>query len=500
MPTATPPSGPPPPTCTSVKTGDRQATDRTVPLVVDLDGTLVTGDLLLECVLTLARTSPGRLLMLPVWLAHGKAWAKRRLAEEAMPPVQALPYRRNLLKHLEAEKRRGVPLVLATAADARVAEAVARHTGLFDRLLASDGVTNLTPERKRDRLIAGFGIGGFDYIGASADDLPVWKAARKALLVQPDADAMPAVADDADVERIFETASGSARDHLATLRPLQWFKNGLVVVPMAAAHRLLDTTVLLHSLLAFAAFCLCASAGYLLNDLLDLPADRRHPHKRHRPLASGRLPVSHAILMIPGLLAGALGLAALLPPAFAGLLLLYFTLSVTYSLRLKRIAILDVVLLAGLYGLRVLAGSAATGILPSAWLLTFSMFLFLSLALVKRYAELMVMRAIDGDHAHARAYLLEDAELLAALGCASGYISVLVLGIFASTDMPLRSPDQWLTTGALCPLLLYWISHVWLIAHRGRMRDDPLVFAIKERVSRIILVLMGGVLAVIALS
>ncbi|WP_448207460.1 UbiA family prenyltransferase [Azospirillum sp. sgz302134] len=500
MPTAPPPSGPPPPARISVNAEELRAADRTVPLVVDLDGTLVTGDLLLDCARTLARTSPARLLMLPVWLAHGKAWVKRRLAEEAMPPAQTLPYRQNLLKHLEAEKRRGVPLVLATAADARVAEAVARHTGLFDRLLASDGVTNLTPERKRDRLVAGFGRGGFDYIGASADDLPVWRAARKALLVQPDADATPAVADDADVERIFGTASGSARHHLSALRPLQWFKNGLVFVPMAAAHRLLDVEALSHSLLAFAAFCLCASSGYLLNDLLDLPADRRHPHKRNRPLASGRLPVSRAVLMIPGLLAGTLGLAALLPPAFAGLLVLYFALSVTYSLRLKRIAILDVLLLAGLYGLRVLAGSAATGIVASAWLLTFSMFLFLSLALVKRYAELMVMRAIDGGNAHARAYLLEDAELLAALGCASGYISVLVLGIYASTDMPLRSPDQWLTTGAVCPLLLYWISHVWLIAHRGRMRDDPLVFALKDPVSQIILVLMGGVLAVIALS
>ncbi|MBY3757311.1 UbiA family prenyltransferase [Azospirillum formosense] len=500
MPIATPPSGPPPPARISAKAEDRRAADQTVPLVVDLDGTLVTGDLLLDCVLALARTSPSRLLLLPVWLAHGKAWFKRRLAEEAMPPAQTLPYRPNLLKHLEAERRRGVPLVLATAADARVAEAVARHTGLFDRLLASDGVTNLTPERKRDRLIAGFGRGGFDYIGASAEDLPVWRAARKTLLVQPDADATPAVLADADVERMFKTASGSARDHLAAVRPLQWFKNGLVFVPMAAAHRLLDAEAMLHSLLAFAAFCLCASGGYLLNDLLDLPADRRHPHKRHRPLASGRLPVPRAVLMIPALLAGALGLAALLPPAFAGLLVLYFALSVAYSLRLKRITILDVLLLAGLYGLRVLAGSAATGIVASAWLLTFSMFLFLSLALVKRYAELMVMRAIDGDNAHARAYLLEDAELLAALGCASGYISVLALGIYASTDMPLRSPDQWLTTGAVCPLLLYWISHVWLIAHRGRMRDDPLVFALKDPVSRIIMVLMGGVLAVIALS
>ena len=236
---------------------------------------------------------------------------------------------------------------------------------------------------------------------------------------------------------------------------------------------------------------LAASSTYLLNDLMDLPSDRRHPHKRDRALASGRLPVGHALALISLLLAGAVAVALLLPWAFLGVLALYFVLTLSYSLRLKDMVILDVLALAGLHALRVMAGSAAVGIPPSAWLIAFCGFLFFSLAMIKRYAELVLMRTIDGARAHARAYELEDSELLAALGGASGYLAVLVLALYISGDATEHGFARHHLIWLVCVLLLYWISYMWLMAHRARMHDDPLVFALRDQVSRVLLGLMA---------
>jgi 4-hydroxybenzoate polyprenyltransferase len=275
-------------------------------------------------------------------------------------------------------------------------------------------------------------------------------------------------------------------------------KTALVFVPLVGANRLDDAGLLLLAFLAFVAFSLCASSAYLLNDLMDLPSDRRHPHKKDRPLASGQLSATHAVLLVPLLLAGAAAVGLLLPLAFLGVLALYYALTLAYSFRLKEVVILDVLALAGLHALRVLAGSAAVGIPPSHWLLAFCVFLFFSLALIKRYAELMVMRALEGAQAHARAYRLEDSELLAALGGASGYIAVLVLALYISSDtangLYPRQELIWL----VCVLLLYWISYMWLMAHRAQMRDDPLVFALHDRVSLVLIAMMAVILVAAA--
>jgi 4-hydroxybenzoate polyprenyltransferase len=264
-----------------------------------------------------------------------------------------------------------------------------------------------------------------------------------------------------------------------------------VFVPVFAAHRFYEPALLKRSLLAFAAFCCCASSGYLVNDLLDLSDDRRHPRKSQRPFASGRLPVSYAFVMVPVLFILGCLLSAVVSRSLLEVLLLYFVLSLTYSLYIKRVALLDVIVLAGLYTLRIMAGSIAVAIWPSAWLLAFSMFFFLSLALVKRYDELVVMRSVEGDHARARSYEISDAELLASKGTASGYMAVLVLALYISSSTAktlYRRPElMWF----LCPLLLYWVGHMWLVAHRGEMIDDPLVFALRDRTSRILILLMS---------
>jgi 4-hydroxybenzoate polyprenyltransferase len=267
-------------------------------------------------------------------------------------------------------------------------------------------------------------------------------------------------------------------------------KNLLVFVPLCAAHRVFEVDLLTKALLVFLAFGCFASSGYLLNDLLDLTADRRHPQKRFRPFASGDLPLSYALAMIPALFGLGCILGRLLSPLCLEILLIYFALTVAYSLYLKRIALLDVTLLAGLYTIRIMAGSAAVGIWPSYWLLAFSMFLFLSLALVKRYGELVIMRGIEGKEAKARGYEITDRELLAAMGIATGYLAVLVLALYITSGTAQVLYGRHELMWFLCPVLLYWISHVWLNAHRGRMQDDPLVFATKDPTSRILILLM----------
>ena len=269
-------------------------------------------------------------------------------------------------------------------------------------------------------------------------------------------------------------------------------------LPLLGAHRIYEIDLLWQGLLVFVAFSLSASSAYLLNDLLDLPSDRHHPRKRDRPLASGRLPLVQGLVLAPLLLGAGLALGALSGPLLSGLLALYYVLTMSYSLRLKDIVILDVLALAGLYTLRVMAGAAAFSIPPSAWLLAFCVFLFFSLAMIKRYAELLAMRAVEGGQAHARAYLLEDSELLAALGGASGYLSVLVLALYITSDAMHDPNVRYQLIWLVCGLLLYWISYMWLMAHRGRMLDDPLVFALRDRVSQIVIALMAATMLIAA--
>jgi len=288
-----------------------------------------------------------------------------------------------------------------------------------------------------------------------------------------------------------QTAASVSRAALETIRPYQWLKNFLVFIPLAVTHRLGERGLLGAAACAFVAFSLCASCIYVFNDLHDALADRLHPHKRYRAIASGRLPRSIAIGLVPALLAGAIAACLPLGPRVGATLASYVTLMVAYSLKLKRIVLLDVLVLVVGYALRLVVGGAAVDIHTSPQLLAFCMFLFFSLALVKRYAELELLRARDGPAAHARAYRVDDQEVILALGSGTGIVSVLVLTQYMGSSpvesLYSRSEFIWVTS----VLLLYWISHLWLTAHRGRMTDDPLIFAIKDRVSQVLILLMG---------
>ncbi len=460
-----------------------------MPLCVDLDGTLVRTDLLFESLAQLLKHRPLAAAAVPLWLARGRAVLKRELAARTALDVEALPYHAPLLAHLRAEKARGRRLVLVTASDETLARQVAAHLGLFDEVLASDGQTNLKAAQKAAALTARFGAQGFDYAGNERADLPVWAQAKRALLVETP----PAIAAQVRVshpQSVEVPRPEGARPRFAALRrllrPHQWVKNLIVFVPLVTSHQIGHWPVLRDALIAAAAFSLCASAVYALNDLLDLAADRRHATKRRRPLAAGDLPLVWGLALPPLLFGAGFALTALLPAVFAGVLACYCGLSLAYSWRLKLKPLLDVFVLAGLYTLRLIGGHAATGVAYSDWLLAFSIFVFLSLALVKRFEEVQGAAPDAGGFIRGRGYRPEDLPLLAPLGVASGFLGALVLALYVSSEQVrvLYRRPSWLLL--ICPLLMYWIARMWLIAHRGRMHDDPVVFALKDRASYVI--------------
>ncbi|MFR0692308.1 UbiA family prenyltransferase [Enterobacterales bacterium AE_CKDN230030158-1A_HGKHYDSX7] len=457
-------------------------------MVIDLDGTLIHSDLLLESGLSFLKHHPLRLLAPVRWLATGKANLKSRLARCAPVDVSVLPYNDDVLQLINREKQQGRRIVLATASHKSYAQKIADHLGVFDQVLASDEHTNLSAERKRDALVAEFGMQGFDYAGNSSDDLPVWQAARRAYVVNSNGKISRRAHSHGNVESEIKREVQVARTWLKALRAHQWAKNALIFVPLLASHRLLETQLLLNGLLAFLFFGLCASSVYVLNDLLDLEDDRHHASKCRRPFASGALSIQSGLLAFPLLLlAGFVGAALLLPWKFTVALGAYYLLTLAYSFWLKRRMAMDVIVLAMLYTSRIVAGTFAFSTRLTFWMLAFSMFIFLSLALVKRYAELREARMKGKNQkTRGRGYYPDDLEMISSLGAASGYLSVMVLALYiqdAATAAMYHYPQLiWLA----CPLLLFWITRVWMLTHRGLMHDDPVVFAIKDRASLMI--------------
>lgn len=460
-----------------------------IPLCIDLDGTLIRSDLLVESALDLLRKNPFYIFHFALWLLGGKAHLKRRIAERATLDVETLPYDDRILAWMrrEAERR---PVILCTASDQMLADAVATHLGGFAAVLGSDGVQNLSGRHKARVLCDRYGEGGFDYVGNGRIDLAVWRRARHAVVANAGSGLVREVETHKKVEKTFELRQLSWRTWGKALRLHQWLKNLLLFLPLLAAHRVFDPNSILQGGLAFISFGLCASGTYLLNDLLDLQADRRHVRKKLRPLASGALPLSWALIAAPLFTLLAFGLASALSVSFVAVLLLYLVLTLAYSFRLKRVVMLDVVVLAGLYTVRIIAGTVAIRVKYSFWLLAFSMFLFLSLAMLKRYTELLVLQTGRQRIVSGRGYTVDDLPLLQSLGSSSGYLSVLVLALYINSTASVALYHHPHVLWLLCPLLLYWISRVWVVAHRGQMHDDPVIFAITDRVSIAVLALV----------
>ncbi|MGO8676023.1 MAG: UbiA family prenyltransferase [Limisphaerales bacterium] len=454
-----------------------------VPLCVDLDGTVLRTDLVWESLVRLLRGNPLYLALLPFWALRGRAWLKRQLAARTHLDAATLPYSPSFLEFLRCERRKGRHIYLVTASDGQPAEAVATHLGLFKEVIASDGRTNLRGRVKAARLVERFGEGGFDYAGNSSADLPVWVRARQALVVNARRGLAAKAARQATVSRVFDPPISWSKAAAQAMRPHQWVKNLILFVPLITSHEVTRPALALKGLGAFAAFCLCASGVYVMNDLLDLDADRRHPGKCSRPFASGALPIPAGLAAFPLLLAAGLLLAWRLSPNFAAVLGIYLVLTTSYSWRLKQVPLLDVFCLAALYTIRLIGGHESTGVEYSFWLLVFSMFIFLSLALLKRFVELEAARRRNRPALEGRGYSAGDAELVAILGSTSGYLAVLVLALYVNSEQVVVLYRRPMVLLLICPLLLYWISRAWMIAHRGEMDGDPIVFALKDRAS-----------------
>jgi len=486
-------------------------TDLSTPLCVDLDGTLVKSDTLVDSTLALAHQHPLLLLQLPRWLAAGKAALKHHITSAVELDVVHLPYNRELLQFLEQQHATGRPIYLATAADSRLAQRVADHLGLFAGVLASDGSTNLAGSNKLAAFRQRFG-NNFCYIGNARADLPLLSACVQPMVANPTSGLTSGLRSaNINVFRSFRETAPTLKAWLKAIRLHQWAKNVLLFLPLLLAHSR-SLGLLAGAAVAFLSFGLCASATYIINDLLDIEADRLHPRKRLRPFAAGDLSAIHGVAVVLLFFVTSLALAFAVPyvvvaisPAlalahpynFAEWLAFYAVTTLAYSLRLKRAILIDVIVLSGLYTVRIIAGSAATGVAVSTWLAGFSIFFFLSLAFVKRFAELENLKARGGMTTKGRGYHVDDIEQLRSFGSASAYASVVVFTLYISnlsnaTELYRHNNRLWL----LVPVLLLWLSRLWLLASRGQLDEDPVVYAITDKRS----LALGVVVIVIVLS
>jgi 4-hydroxybenzoate polyprenyltransferase len=477
------------------QTGDPSADRLHVPLVVDLDGTLLRTDILHECALRLIKSKPWTFLLLPFWLLRGRTCLKGQIFKGIQLDYASLPVHEALLEWLRDEKALGRYLVLATASDRRVAEQAVAHLQLFDMVLGSEGRHNLKGSEKVAAILNSCGP-TFDYAGNSRADLAVWRCCREAIVVDSSRTVEAAAQRYANVTRLFVSSRGKAEAAIRSLRPYQWVKNLLVFVPAFTSHTGLHGPILLKSTIAFLAFSLCASSSYIANDLFDLQEDRRHPIKRERPFASGECSIRMGVLLALVSLAAGLGLALTLGgSSLLFLLMVYLALTSCYSLYLKRICMLDVITLAILYTMRIIAGHVLTGIPFSVWLLSFAFFLFLSLAFSKRVSELVRLRQNAAETVPSgRGYLVDDLQVITSAGISSAFLSLLVLALYINSDnvtVLYRSPA--LLWGTLPPLL-YYIGRVWIICGRGQLDDDPILYTAKSPstyyVAAIVLIMM----------
>jgi len=463
----------------------------------DVDGTVVATDLLYESLLVALKRRPWIILALPFWLLQGRAVLKARLAERATAlRFDHLPLREEVVAYLKLQRERGCRIILASASHHTLVAGIARRLGSIDSIVASDEQVNRKGSAKADAIEAHIGGHPWIYIGDSRAAFSLWSSAQRQVCVSSSQSIKNRFKRRFPKGEIIVVKGASLSTWLRGMRVHQWLNNLLVFVPVALAHKWFDAQGIWNSVLAAGAFSLCASGVYVLNDLLDLDSDRQHPRKRKRPCASGEWPLSSAIVVVPILFGFAFTVAGMVHAQFAALLGLYLVLTTVYSFRFKALALVDIILLAMLYTIRIVGGGVASNTEVSQWLMGLSMFLFLSLACVKRFSELLVLQQRNEKKTWGRGYWVGDLEQIAAFGAASGYISVLVLALYVSSHEIARLYSNPALVWLACPLLLYWISRIWLLARRGIVHDDPLVFALRDKVTYIVAAL--GVVILVA--
>jgi 4-hydroxybenzoate polyprenyltransferase/phosphoglycolate phosphatase-like HAD superfamily hydrolase len=460
--------------------------NNSLPLCVDLDGTLVKTDTLIESILILIKKNPGYLISLLWWLQKGKAHLKQQIAQRVKLPIKNLPYHKNFLNYLKQEHQRGRKLILATAAHHNIATAVADHLHIFSEVIASDKNKNVSGITKANILAEKFGQYNFVYAGNSIADLPVWEKAHAGVIVTSSKHVLSQAVTVTNVIKRFSSKRISLQILLRALRYHQWVKNILLFTPLIAAHLITDINFVFASIIAFISFSLITSGVYVLNDLLDLSSDRRHFTKKNRPFAAGDLSLTIGLILALTLFIFGFGLARFLPFNFTSWLFIYITLNLFYSLFLRQEILIDVMLLAFLYTLRIFAGASAINISVSIWLMVFSFFLFLGLALLKRFSGLQPAP----NESYGRGYLAQDSQPISQLGIASGFTAALVLSLYIKSPVVSELYSQAIILWIEVPLLILWVSRLWLLAHRGRIKEDPLVFTMHDTVSYMLLAAM----------
>ncbi len=461
------------------------------PLVVDLDGTLVRSNLFIESVFALVGKSPTLLFYgMFTLLSRGKAKFKEFVAAHISIEPSKLPYNEAVLQYIRTEREKGRSVMLVSENDQTLVGAVADHLQLFDGWLASDGVTNLKKREKASRLVKEFTNGGFDFVGHSEADLPVWKVCSKRIAVGASQNLRKTLIAIDSSTLFLSTRESYLKIWPRAMRIHQYAKNGLVFVPLLTAHKF-EITAIINAVFAATSFSLCASSVYVFNDLVDLTADRRHPTKCQRPFAAGLLPAELGVIAIPLLLVSGLTLAVAVSWPLLAVLLAYVVLSTTYTVTLKRKMFVDAIVLAMLYAIRVIGGAISINAAISEWLLAFSIFIFVALALIKRYVELAMRVDADLPDPGNRNYLKSDLSIVGTLAAASGFNAVTIFALYISSDavhqVYTRPQLLWL----ICPILMYWIARMLLLAHRRLIVDDPVAFALGYRnsLAAVILVL-----------
>lgn len=465
------------------------------PLVVDLDGTLIRSDLLIETAVGTLVERPSQALGAAGALLRGKAALKAFFAEHGAFEPALLPYDPVVISYIKDAKAAGRPVYLASAANQRLVKNVAEHLGIFDGWFASDEQVNLAGCAKADVLARTFGERQFDYVADARADLPVWGKAAAAITVREQAGVLGRLRRSGIPTERLPSAPGGWRAWVKLLRAHQYAKNVLVFVPLLTSH-LFNPGAILASLLAFVAFCLVASGIYIVNDAIDLGDDRRHRSKRHRPLASGTVPIKYALLVPPVLLLAGGMVAASISWQFMGVLLAYVVLTTAYSVYLKRKLMLDVITLATLYSLRVVAGAVAVAAPLSEWLIAFCVMVFTSLALMKRYVEISARKDAGVASTSKRNYRDSDLDIVATLAAVAAFNAVTVFALYVATDNVQRLYAHGWVLWLFLPLLVYWLSRALVLAARREMNDDPIVFALRDPIS--ILTALCGILIVLA--
>lgn len=458
-------------------------------LVCDLDGTLIKTDMLFESVFMLIKKNPIYILVLPFWIVKGKAYLKSEIDKIVKINPQVLPYNKDVINFLNAKKINGDKLVLATASNQNIADKIADYLGIFDEVYGSSNDFNLKSKNKRHFLNEKYGKQNYSYIGDSSADIPVWEDAKYAYLVNN------GLSNKHKIDNLKEEIGAKPKSTLKLvvkeIRVYQWVKNLLLFIPALMAHKT-NLDIYLTLFISFISFSLLASSVYVLNDLLDLDSDRQHPRKKNRPFASGNLSLLYGFILLPILIIVSFGLSIIyLPNEFTLTLLIYYIITNLYSFKLKRLELLDIITLGSLYTIRIISGGFAVDVKISPWLLAFSMFMFISLALLKRYTELLTMLKENKLTASGRGYHVEDIDIIRSFGTASAYLSILVYALYAYSEQVQVLYSKPIIMWVVAVLLLYWITRLWFLAHRGQMTDDPIVFTGKDYVSWIIGVLVG---------